>query len=74
MDLRGNRPFVSFERLASESTCRRSVPKESDSKGEFLSANVASVVIANSVAFAGVRRKGDTLAKPHRVALDAEGR
>jgi hypothetical protein len=69
MEIRGNRQLVSFGRLESGTTCRRSIPKERESQPSL--SNVASVVIANSVPLTGVRRKADTLVRPH-CALDAE--
>lgn len=70
MEGRGDRQFVSFGRLESEATCRRSMPKERESKQ--MPSNVASVVAAVAVPLSGVRRKADTLVRAY-CALDAEG-
>ncbi len=72
MDARGNRQFVSFERLASDATFRRAQPKE-QRHTEHMLANVSSVVVAQSVPLAGVRRNADTLVRRPHSALDAEG-
>lgn len=70
MDARGDRQVVSFERLGSDTTCRRAQPKEQLNTAHMIS-NVAGVVVAHPVPLAGVRRNADTLVRPH-LALDAE--
>ena len=70
MEGRGDRQFASLGRLESETTCRRAMPKERESR--HAPSNVASVVAAVAVPLSGVRRKADTLVRAH-CALDAEG-